>query len=297
MCPIVWNAGTVNVHPVSQDGGALDVQPGPQNPGERRRVQIAHDATRLELDGVARPQQERQALPDHMRPQPEGGRRAAARGEVDRPVAQRVGDRRQRELMPGIHVLAGGHRSGDRSEVYGLIRINGPIAPYHLVDGGVVQVRAEDRPGGKPDRFVQENGHLPGSFRLGGVVGVHRTRVRRRVGALADDAGGVGVRVFSGLAGACESAELLHVPRGVQVGRYRDRHVAPYAFYLLQVPQGEGVVVAVGEEKSVRLDAHEEVVRPVPSGVVAGPAGPAEVEDQRDQSQSQYRRRHGQRAS
>ena len=115
--------------------------------------------------------------------------------------------------MPGIHVLAAGHRSGDRSQVHRLIRFDGHIAAHDLVYRGIVQVSAEDRPGGKPDRFVQHEGHLPGSFRFGGVVGVHRVRVCCRVRALANDERGVGVRVFPGFTGTSQAAKLLHVPR------------------------------------------------------------------------------------
>ena len=59
-------------------------------------------------------------------------------------------------------------------------------------------------------------------------------------------------------------AQLANVPVGVQQAQVDDAHVLAEAFDLLDVPQRERVVVAVGEHERVGLQARQHVV-----GVVA----------------------------
>ncbi len=53
--------------------------------------------------------------------------------------------------------------------------------------------------------------------------------------------------------------ELLYIPWGGEIGGVDDRHISAHTRYLLRPPQGEGVVVAVGEEYGVGFEGVEEV--------------------------------------
>ena len=85
--------------------------------------------------------------------------------------------------------------------------------------------------------------------------------------------------------GTGELLDLSRIPRGVEVLAHHHRHVPADPLHLLDIPEGEGIVVPVGEDHPVRLHAHQEVVRPVPGGVVAGPAGPGPVQPQGHEGQ------------
>ena len=81
-------------------------------------------------------------------------------------------------------------------------------------------------------------------------------------------------------------AELPHVPVGVRQGETDDRHVLSDPGDLLRPPEGEGVVVAVGEQDPVRGRALQQIVGEVGGEVCVGAMAAGcrrEVERQRDQ--------------
>ena len=68
------------------------------------------------------------------------------------------------------------------------------------------------------------------------------------------------------------AAHLVDVPVGLQVAQVTNTRVGTYAFYLLVVPQGEGVVITVREDDRVSfiLHGHEVVLTEVATGVTTG---------------------------
>jgi len=145
---------------------------------------------------------------------------------------------------------------GDREGGKGHVQLLGEPPARHVVE----QLR-----GGGRDRGVWEP-------RV--IVQLHS--LRRHVGALP--------------AGRGQPLELLGIPERVQVLAHDHGHVPAHPLHLLQVPEREGVVVAIGEEDRVRLDAHQQIVRPIACGPVPRPARPAPVELERDDRQGEHRR-------
>ena len=67
------------------------------------------------------------------------------------------------------------------------------------------------------------------------------------------------------------AAHLVDIPVCLQVAEVADAGVSPEVFDILVVPQGEGVVVAVGEDDGVTLvlERHEVVLSEVAAGIAA----------------------------
>ena len=69
-----------------------------------------------------------------------------------------------------------------------------------------------------------------------------------------------------------------------------DRDVPADSLYFLQVPEREGVVVAVREQDAVGLDGLQDIPGPVPGRIVPTPIGQCKVEDQRQERDAEQRR-------
>jgi len=69
-----------------------------------------------------------------------------------------------------------------------------------------------------------------------------------------------------------------------------DRDVPADSLYFLQVPEREGVVVAVREQDTVGLDGLQDVPGPVPGRVIPTTIGQCKVEDQRQKRDAEQRR-------
>ena len=83
--------------------------------------------------------------------------------------------------------------------------------------------------------------------------------------------------------------QLTSVPVGPQERRRDDQDILAHALDLLGVPQWEEVIVADGDENTVRLDGVEHVLRDVARrGLFATWRG-ADVGDQRDEREREYR--------
>ena len=85
--------------------------------------------------------------------------------------------------------------------------------------------------------------------------------------------------------------ELSHIPVGVEQRRVRDDDVASNAFDLLRVPERKRVVVADGDEHTVRLDGVEHVGRDVARRLVSRPRRGAGVAEQRNEREQRHGRR------
>ena len=67
------------------------------------------------------------------------------------------------------------------------------------------------------------------------------------------------------------TAHLVDVPVGLQIREVADAGVGTHTLYVLIIPQGEGVVVAIGEDDRVAfvLQRHQIVLAEVTTGVAA----------------------------
>ena len=192
--------------------------------------------------------------------------------------------------MPGFDVRSPRQLSRDTlTQIHDSILSQWYQGLGHLLDGGVIQ--SQDGASGRPDGAIQEEGDLPRTpnrIRIGGAGVLGARGALRGVGSLTDDSGWIGRGIRTRGAGGGEPPELKGIPVDIQVGGDDDGYVLPNSLHLLEVPEGEGIIVPVGEDHPVGLCAHEEVVRPVPCGVVACPAGPGPVQHQGNGRDEQY---------
>ena len=77
--------------------------------------------------------------------------------------------------------------------------------------------------------------------------------------------------------------ELFDVPRGVQETEIDYPHIFTDTFNFLQIPQREGIVVAIGKENGIGVAGIQQVVGVFPGDIIAGTVmgmvvGPQHVE-------------------
>ena len=85
--------------------------------------------------------------------------------------------------------------------------------------------------------------------------------------------------------------DLPRVPVGVQQRRIRDDHVLANPFDLLRIPEREGVVVADGDEHTIRLDGIQQIVGEVACVRLATARRTAKVCEERHDAEKKDRRR------
>ena len=126
------------------------------------------------------------------------------------------------------------------------------------------------------------------------VVGQRMQRSRRRLG----DVGCIPRSLLRIELSHRIITQLLDVPPRIAQRQIDYRHVLPDFLDLLGVPQGEGIVVAVGEDYAVRFDRLQqvagEVQRQTGLGSV-GPAGRGEIQHKGKQGDGEDRGRYLQR--
>ena len=263
---VLRESRVVHEDAVHQRGGARQVE---QRPGHRLDLGRHGDDAALQV-GLQRSihQLESDPLAQDLVAQVQlfvslGGAR-----KVDGPILQRILDDVGQEDIRGQHDLAARYRRLDVARLEQLRVLHEErLRPGDLLDLLVGQRHDGFR--GPPQRCIEMR--TPG----------------RLVRALADDERWVARGIFVGCARRRQLPQLLHVPRRVQVTHHDDGDVLAHTLHLLRIPQREGVVVTVGEEHGVRLDALQQIVRPVAGRPVVAPVGPREVEQERQQREDQ----------